>query len=55
MGHLVDFATSNADQEVIGKQTSLLGQAVLHNLDNENVLSYLAYVELFWQLLRGPT
>ena len=55
VGHLIDFATSNADQEVIGKQTSLLGQAVLHNLDNETVLSCFACVELFWQLLRGPT
>ena len=35
MGHLVDLPTSDADQEVIGEQTSLLGQAVLHNLDRE--------------------
>ena len=35
MGHLVDFPTSDADQEVIGEQTSLLGQAVLDHLDRE--------------------
>ena len=32
MGHLVDLAASDADQEVVWEQTCLLGQAVLHNL-----------------------
>ena len=32
MGHLVDLAAGDADQEVVWEQTCLLGQAVLHNL-----------------------
>ena len=50
MGHLVDFAPSNADQEVIGKQTSLLGKAVLDHLDRGKVLislnCVLKYVDM---------
>ena len=33
MGHLVDLDTSNTDQEIVGEQTSLLGQTVLDNLE----------------------
>ena len=41
MGHLIDFPASNADQEIIGKQTSLLGQAILHNLGGETSLDLI--------------
>ena len=33
MGHLVDLDTSDTDQEIVGEQTSLLGQTVLDNLE----------------------
>ena len=52
MGHLIDFPASNADQEIIGKQTSLLGQAILDNLRGETSLDLIRLSKAYFVFLR---